>query len=208
MSGAWLGCIVDGQGEEAALPLLVRRIAGTVDPGLVVEVRCYRIKRGRIGPGLNDLETAILRLRKLLSPPGGILALFDSDDDDPVALQAALVSRLGAALAGDGTAYSAVLASREYEAWFLTAADPLRGLRGLADDLAPPPNPEAVRGAKQWLSRHMAGGRRYRETADQAAFTAQFDMDVARKRSPSFASCYSEIERLLRQLLAASAGAP
>jgi hypothetical protein len=94
-----------------------------------------------------------------------------------------------------------VLAHREYEAWFLAAAESLRGQRGLPADLAPPADPEAVRDAKGWLRSHMPRNRKYSETADQAALTELFDLDLAQSRSASFATCYQEIERLLRALM-------
>jgi hypothetical protein len=96
---------------------------------------------------------------------------------------------------------AAVVAVREYEAWFLAAAESLGGHRGLADDLAAPANPEAIRDAKGWLRDHMPGSRKYAETSDQAAPTELFDVDMARRGSPSFERCYREIERLLQALM-------
>jgi hypothetical protein len=61
------------------------------------------------------------------------------------------------------------------------------------------PNPESIRGAKEWLSRHMPRNRRYGETADQAALTSVFNIQAAR-RADSFDKCYREIVRLLTVL--------
>ncbi len=62
--------------------------------------------------------------------------------------------------------------------------------------------PEEVRGAKERLQTQMAG-RIYRERADQAALTAQFNMAAAYRRCRSF-------RRMVRAfgLLAEGAGAP
>ena len=87
-----------------------------------------------------------------------------------------------------------VLAVREYEAWFLTAAASLRGKRGLAQDLAPPPSPEAIRDAKAWLDQRMPRG--YRPTVDQPALTDLFDLEAA-LRSPSFDKLVRELTKLL-----------
>ena len=87
----------------------------------------------------------------------------------------------------------------EFEAWFLAAAESLRGLRSLAPDLACPPDPEGVRGAKEWLTDHMTGPHAYSETLDQAPLTERFDFQAAR-RTNSFDKCYRELERLLRAL--------
>jgi hypothetical protein len=92
-----------------------------------------------------------------------------------------------------------VLAMKEYEAWFIAAAESLRGQCGLPPDLVGDPNPESIRGAKEWLSRHMPGNRRYAETTDQATLTSVFDMQAAR-RAGSFDKCYREIVRLLTAL--------
>jgi hypothetical protein len=47
----------------------------------------------------------------------------------------------------------------------------------------------------------MPKHRKYTETTDQPALTELFDLDKAQLRSPSFATCYREVERLLRALL-------
>jgi hypothetical protein len=92
-----------------------------------------------------------------------------------------------------------VLAKKEFEAWFLAAAESLRGKHGLPNDLQSPAEPENIRGAKEWLTGLMPYGRSYAETTDQPAFTAIFDMSKAR-RADSFDKCYREIERMLKQL--------
>lgn len=91
---------------------------------------------------------------------------------------------------------SVVLAKKEYEAWFIAAAESLRGQCGLSQELVADPNPESIRGAKEWLSKHMPQNRRYAETIDQPALTALFNMQVAR-RADSFDKCCREIVRLL-----------
>lgn len=95
---------------------------------------------------------------------------------------------------------SLVLANREYEAWFLAAAESLGGHCGLPSDLTSPSNPEGIRGAKEWLRRHMPRVRKYSETVDQPALTSVFDMQMARQRADSFDKCYREIVRLLTVL--------
>src|SRR5438094_886194 len=76
----------------------------------------------------------------------------------------------------------------------------------IAPGLRPPPDPEAVRGAKEWLSRHMPPGQPYRPTVDQPALAARFDLQAAR-RADSFDKCYREVVRLLTTL-SSSANAP
>ncbi len=93
-----------------------------------------------------------------------------------------------------------ILARREFEAWFLAAAESLRDKGRLPDDLESPADPESIRGAKEWLSDRMPIGRSYAETTDQPALTADFDMRAAR-RADSFDKCYREIRSMLEQLL-------
>ena len=73
-------------------------------------------------------------------------------------------------------------------------------MRRLPADLVPPDNPEEIRGAKEWLSRHMPPHRPYAATTDQPAMTQAFDMVEARV-ADSFDKCYREIERLIRACL-------
>ena len=80
---------------------------------------------------------------------------------------------------------------------FLAAARSLRGCRRLAEDLEPPPDPEAVRGAKEWLRRHQPQQFPYSERVDQPALTARIDLTQAREMSPSFDRCYRHVARLL-----------
>ena len=130
---------------------------------------------------------------------GGILVLIDCDRDGgcPAREGPALTRR--ACRARADMEISVVLAKKEYEAWFLAAAESLRGRCGLPEDLVGDPNPEDIRGAKEWLSKHMSGNRRYSETTDQATLTGVFDLQAAR-RADSFDKCYREIVRLLTVL--------
>ena len=81
-------------------------------------------------------------------------------------------------------AVSAVIANKEYEAWFLASIASLAGKRGLRNDLQPPGDAESIRDAKGWLgSRMLKGG--YHVITDQPAFTALFDMDQAHAASRS-----------------------
>jgi hypothetical protein len=126
-----------------------------------------------------------------------VLVLVDSDDDCPAELGPGLLER--ARKARSDVPIGMVLAKREFEAWFLASAESLRGKRGLAQDLTAPSDPETVRDAKGWLSDRMTTGRRYRETLDQPALSADFDFVQARA-ADSFDKCYREIAQLLTQL--------
>ena len=126
-----------------------------------------------------------------------MLILLDADDDCPATLGPQLLRRARAARP-DRT-IGLVLARREYEAWFLAAAASLAGKRDLPAGLQPPPQPETIRGAKEWLRARLPRGQRYRETVHQPAFTALFDLQQARN-ADSFDKCYREIVRLIAVL--------
>ena len=90
-----------------------------------------------------------------------------------------------------------VLAKCEYESWFIAAIDSLRGTRGVWPDADVPPDPESIRGAKEWLRNRMGG--RYSPTADQTTLTTQFDMALARRRSRSFGKMWRAVSALLQE---------
>lgn len=192
-----LAAIVEGHGECEAVPILVRRIAQTLDPALALLVHpVIRVPASRLVKQ-GEIERAIELAARKNAGRGGILVLLDCDDGCPALDGPALLNR--AAKTRPNLPVSVVLAKREFEAWFLAAAESLRGKRGLPDDLTGPPDPEAIRGAKEWLQDRMPHGKGYAESADQPALTAVFDLTAAR-RADSFDKCHREVTRLLTLL--------
>jgi hypothetical protein len=192
-----IASIVEGHGECEAVPILVRRIAQTLDPALAPVVHpVIRVPASKLVKQ-GEIERAIELAARKNAGQGGILVLLDSDDGCPAEDGPALLQR--AVKARSDLPVSVVFAKREFEAWFLAAAESLRGQRGLPDDLIAPSDPEAIRGAKEWLEDHMPRGHGYAESSDQPALTAVFDMNAAR-RAGSFDKCHREISRLLNFL--------
>jgi len=189
-----LASIVEGHGDVKAVPVLVRRIASALDPAMALRMlpplRVPRYNLVKTG----EVERAVDLAARKTGGKGAVLVLIDSKDDCPAQTGPDLLCRANAARSD--VPIGVVLAKREYESWFLAAAESLRGRRGLADDLTAPVEPESIRGAKEWLSDRMASGVKYREVLDQPALTDVFDLSVAR-RADSFDKCYREIERLL-----------
>jgi hypothetical protein len=192
-----LGCIVEGEGDERALPLLVRRIASLLTPPVYVDffVGKRAPRSALVQPG--GIERAVEETVRVVGSQGALLMLLDADDDCPATLGPSLLRR--AEMARPDCVISLVRAKREYEAWFLAAATSLAGVRGLPSDLQSPSNPEGIRGAKEWLRARLPRGNRYREVVDQPALTAMFDLEQARS-ADSFDKCYREIVRLLTVL--------
>ena len=196
-----IGCIVEGHGEVEAVPLLIRRVAANLYPeSAVIIPRPIRISRDKLLQA-GGLEQWVEIISVRIGAQGAIFVILDSDDDCPAELGPDLFHR--ASQVHTGLPIAVVLAKCEFEAWFLTAAESLRGQRGLGDDIHPPNDPEAIRGAKEWLSHRMEGRRSYSETHDQPALAALFDIEQARQ-ADSFDKCYRDIVRLLEELQKAS----
>jgi hypothetical protein len=120
---------------------------------------------------------------------GAVVVLIDSEGDCPAELAPALLAR--ARSARNDIRIAVILAHQEFEAWFLASASSLRGLRRLSQDIDDHPDPEGVRGCKEWLEARMLPNSKYSETADQPAFAAAFDLTLARQ-APSFDKLYRE----------------
>lgn len=197
-----LGCIVEGHGEVEAIPVVVRRIAEQESPLSIVQIPTpIRISKDRLVK-TGELERAVELAARLAGQPGGVLVVLDSDDDCPAEQGPALLAR--AVEARSDRPIAVVLAKREFEGWLLAAAESLRGQRGLPDNLQPPADPEAIRGAKEWLTGRMVAGRAYSPTLDQPALSACFDLDLARERSESFDKFYRDTVALISRLQSAS----
>ena len=189
-----IACIVEGHGDLEAVPIIVRRIAQAIDLGLSVQLgHPLRIPKSRLlKPG--EMERAVEIAARRVGVTGGILIVLDSDDECPAFVGPELLAR--AKNARSDLPIRVVLAKREFEAWFLAAAESLRGRRGLASNLESPSDPESIRGAKEWLTARMPPGRPYVETLDQPALAAVFDLECAR-RARSFDKFFRDILSLL-----------
>jgi len=169
--------IVEGHGEVAAVPLLIRRIAAEFRPEAALAV-ARPLRSGRDSLVQPDgVERAVELAARQTRPGDGILVLLDADDDCPRDIAEQLIRR--ARQQRMDRNIRVVLANREFEAWFLAAASSLRGKRGLRGDLESPADPEAIRDAKGWLTRNTPGGHSYKPTIDQAALVQLFDLKQA-----------------------------
>jgi len=189
--------IVEGHGEVAAAPVLLRRL-------LHDQAACYEMEVGtpirRTQSQFRSKETvqAAVRLAKLQPECAAVMLLFDGEDDCPKAL--AETVREWALEAAAGTPCDVVIAYREYETWFVAALESLSGRYGIRGDAAAPANPESRRDAKGWLEDFMPANRAYSETGDQPAMSHVFDMALAHQRNRSFRKLVKTIGDLLNQL--------
>ena len=192
--------IVEGHGDVAALPVLLRRLvaeAGALAEAGVLAVGVGRpIRRPRHWLVREDGVRRAVRLALAQPDCGAVLVLLDGDADCPAKL-GPTVQEWATAAAGD-VPCRVVLAHREYEAWFLAAIESLRGHRNVRSDADPHPDPEKPRGAKEQLEARMRPGTIYLETLDQPAFSALFSLPCAYRRSRSFRKLASSFANLVR----------
>jgi len=179
-----IASIVEGDGEVAALPVLLRRLHAWRTPSTPIDVlHPIRIRRDRFLNREQEFRRHLLLAAGKCGDDGWIIVLLDADDDCPAELGREILTR--ARLVVPHRQVSVVLANREYEAWFIAAAESLHGARGFSFDPSEDRNAELPRNAKGWVAKRMVGGT-YREVTDQPAFSARMDLDEAFMFSRSF----------------------
>lgn len=193
-----IAAIVEGHGEVESVPVLIRRIAAEIDSSIALQIETLRYSSSKLKKN-NELERAVEQAADIMNGNGGIIVLLDCDGDGecPKIDAPALLSR--ACSARPDVPISVVLAYKEYEAWFIAAAESLRGKRRLTESLEMISDPEQIRDAKGWLSYRMPNNRPYSEIRDQPALTALFDIQSAR-RANSFDKCYREVTGMIMRL--------
>lgn len=127
-----LQAIVEGQGEEAALPVLLRRLADAAQAWEMRVARPHRRRRMQLVQK-DSLQTAV-KVARLTPGCAGILILLDADDDCPKDLAPRLAH--WAAEAAAAIPCAVVMAHREYEAWMLASIESLRGTSGIGREFA------------------------------------------------------------------------
>lgn len=179
-----IASIVEGHGEVYALPVLLRRLnEWRPGPGYAQALPPIRVHRDRFLNREDEFRKQLLLAAAKCGEQGWILVVLDSDDDCPATLAADVYQRAKQHV--PHRRLSVVLATREYEAWFIAAARSLNGCRGFHCSDDAPVDAETPRDAKGWLRRNMEGGT-YSEVLDQPAFTAHFDLQQAFDNSRSF----------------------
>lgn len=174
--------IVEGHGEVAALPALLRRLrdeAGVFHIDVGPPIRRTRHQLVTESELRRSVELALLQPHC-----GAVLILLDSDDDCPAELGPRLQQL--SQTAARGVPCAVVLAHREYEAWFLGAMESLRGKRGIDVNAVSLAEPERPRDAKRALEAFLPARRSYSEMLDQPALSAVFDLSSSYRLCRSF----------------------
>lgn len=187
--------IVEGAGDKNAAPGLVRRI--------LVQLGRYDIGVGqaKVTNGKPSLLKKFEQFLKYAIVDGckAILVLVDADADCPLEEVPCLTTRAEALNLPVPVAI--VYAKCEYETWFVCSLSAnkesaIRKRLELPKGLAMPAEPEKVRDAKDWLTRHMPAHKTYKETADQEPLTHHIDLELVREKSRSFRRLFHAVEEL------------
>lgn len=187
-----VAAIVEGHGEVKAAPVLIRRIAAEVYQAPVEVLPPHRLPRAKICMSA-EIDRALRLQVARVGVSGGVLVLFDSDDDDPDQV----VRDVEATTAPHHDRVAVAVAVKEYEAWFLAALPSLLGHRSVRDDAVYPHDPERRRDCKKQLELLMTES--YSEVRHQPAFSAVLDLSLASTGSPSFGRLVTAVGKLLGQ---------
>jgi hypothetical protein len=174
--------IVEGQGEVAAVPLLLRRLQNEAQVWGFDIGKPHRKRRTQLVK--RDTLQSAVRVAAKRENCAAILILFDADDDCPRELAPKLEE--WAREAAGGRPCAVVMANREYEAWFLASIEALRGKSAILHDATSHPDPERPRDAKGELEERMGRSASYSPTVDQAALTAHLDLESVHRNCRSF----------------------
>lgn len=211
MTGLCVAPIIEGHGEVEAVGILLRRIAAELAYVPIQVVRPFRLPRGKLLPGrTGDRRIDGQELRRALDTASTLLKYADSsarrfailmcdaDEDLPCEIAPRILAEARVVRADLDLA--CVIARREYETWFIAAAESLvkyLSLRPGDEVVAADPegrlSGDRPRGEK-WVSDRFRGPS-YQKTVDQAKLTGAMDLALCRARSPSFDKLCREIQR-------------
>ncbi len=175
--------IVEGPGDEKAVPVLIRRIfselIGCESPKIL---RPYKLNRGQMVQehrcrkhlGISQLDTSV----------DHVILFLDADDECCRDLHKLITSWSATAIYR--TSFDVICIEKEFECWLLAGIESLRGIGGIAANARTPSNVNLIRGAKARINELLPNGISYSETTDQAAFTARVNLDQIIEKCPSF----------------------
>lgn len=179
-----IASIVEGDGEVAALPILLRRLATEWEPvALIHPLPPIRVRRDKFLNKDDEFRRQLLLAAAKCGEGGWILIILDADDDCPANRGAEILQKAKEHV--PHRRLSVVLANREFEAWFIAAAQSLNGIRGFSVAPDEQVQAEIPRNAKGWVRERMQSGT-YSEILDQPAFTARIDLQQVFDNSRSF----------------------
>lgn len=184
--------IVEGHGEQEAVPVLLRRIINDRNYNNIIIDKAWRIPSGQYF-NRDQFRRRICGVYEDRLPDW-LLAVYDLEDECP-SVYTDLKN-----LARDviPCSFEQVFAIREFETWFISVKESLRGVHGIRNEAVTPNNYLQIRNAKGVLTDNMDGSARYIETIHQAKFSAVFDYVSAAPRCPSLQRLLTVIDTIAR----------
>ena len=192
-----IAAIVEGDGDVAAVPSLLRRILG--ERLFRYDIQAAKPKPAHGKPNLLKKLEQFLQYA-IIDNCDAILVILDADEECPLNEARTLATR--AAALNLTVPVAIVYAKSEYETWFIASLSEctgaaIRARLGISDTEHAPDNLENIRGAKGWLNERMPGDRAYKETEDQGPLTHHIDLDLTHLRSRSFRRLCHAVDELV-----------
>ena len=186
--------VVEGHGDLAAVPLLVRRVLHELHNRFDVELLPAQ-RRGEWPKVKREFDRYF---QAATLERAAILWVLDFDCDDCIDVDSERAWALERAARLDPkTPIELVFLVKEFESLFLWDDSALRSAFGeLAVDVSVPANPEQVRDAKGCVSLMLPKGRAYKPTTDQARIVSRLDLAILSECSPSFTRFLRAVESL------------
>jgi hypothetical protein len=186
--------IVEGQGDEKAAPILVRKILEQHDRYDIMLRPTQR--RGEYPAVAKSFDNFFLAAIKERAP---ILWIMDFDTkgyDCPYREAASLAGRAAQLYPKWPIAFAFLV--KEFETLFLHDETATRTVfTDIPKQVVFPAQPEHIRGAKEWLSEKRPKGAAYKESVHQQKIAANLDIELLRQKSADFA----HLERALLKLI-------
>jgi hypothetical protein len=201
--------IVEGHGEVPAVRILLDRIWYEVVHGNALDIlrpirrpksEFVRTQAGMPDPRVNEDKLARagqLAANMLASKRSGgwrelILILIDADEFCPAEVAPQICASIRNAVGEIDCV--CILAKKEYETWFVGAAESLQKFLNLGSEVAIPSAPEESGSGKNWIAERINRAS-YSETVDQPSMTKKMNLNQCRERCPSFDKLCRELER-------------
>jgi len=191
--------IVEGHGEQNAVPLLLRRLLHEVKQRFDIEVAAAKDANGRNNLLKESGLEKFLRFARLEVNAVGAIVILDAESDCAQTLAYKLAQR--AAKLHLPLPVVIVCATCEYEAWFLASLETIggqaiKGSPGIKQNAVFKGEIEEKRDVKGWLDSNMLKGS-YKPAEHQAPLTGMIDFTLARQRSRSFRRLEHALDELL-----------
>jgi len=185
--------IVEGDGDERAVPVLLRRILHTHSRFDVEVLRPQR--RGELPKVKANFERFF---GAAALEDAAILCLLDFDCAECVdVLKAEADMRTQAKKLRPEQLFEACFIVKEFESLFLWDGEAAKlALPLIPDAMQFPEIPEMIRDAKGWLSDAQPSGAAYKPTAHQAKVTSHLNLEKLATLSPSYKRLEAAVLRL------------